>query len=331
VHLVDEEVRSPSTRRAGLRRRIHLGTVPLLPPLSAHQAGFPRHLHLETSVVLPWISGAPAQAGRRDRRATDSAIVAQLGTADFVRLRVGIGKPSGPQRQGAGSGTRAARLLVRGEGGAPGPARPHGGHGPSLAVARARRGDEPPQPTLIRAADLTSARAAGAPAASWPSFFAPPPPRPFLSTCAFPPGLFPSLGQPPRSSSTSGECSPSLETPVGSCRPHDRPARLYPPPSRALSNLLRPHSRRPSPPSKPGSHATSTAKPRLFFLGSDQIRRCELHSGSIPKTHTPLTGGSFSIFHPHGLEAPRCEGQQPYALRLETRLALSRRADAAET
>jgi len=56
------------------------------------------------------------------------------------------------------------------------------------------------------------ALAVAAPAASWPSSFAPPPPRPSSSTCAFPPGLSPSPRLPPRLSSVSGECSPTLET-----------------------------------------------------------------------------------------------------------------------
>jgi hypothetical protein len=49
-------------------------------------------------------------------------------------------------------------------------------------------------------------------AASSPSSFAPPPPRPSSSTCGFPPGLCPWPRPPLRPSSASGECRPTFET-----------------------------------------------------------------------------------------------------------------------
>ncbi len=64
-----------------------------------------------------------------------------------------------------------------------------------------------------------------APGAWSPSSSAPPPPRPFLGTCALPSGPSPALRPPPRSSSASGECRPTFETRPGL---NTAPGLLYP-------------------------------------------------------------------------------------------------------
>jgi hypothetical protein len=123
------------------------------------------------------------------------------------------------------------------------------------------------------------ARVAEAPAASWPSCFAPPPPRPSSSTSASPRGLSPSLRPPPRPSSTSGEPRPSPET--------------HPPWPRAAAALYPPACTRfhPAPPPLPfqplsgtrgaASYPDSVTRMRVVL---PWITRC---SPSGPPTSSP--------------------------------------------
>jgi hypothetical protein len=121
-----------------------------------------------------------------------------------------------------------------------------------------------PSSSSGRSAPTSSvARVAEAPAASWPSCFAPPRPRPYSSTSASPPDRSPSLRPPPRRSSASGECSPSFETRPGLTT---APGLLYPH-TRAQAFRAPPGTSLPlSPRGLPAR--TGPRKPGLFFLGS---------------------------------------------------------------